>query len=147
MPGPDSLPIYRMVKFRHKAFAALLAAAAGALGANRLYLGQRGWWLPLSVTALALPLLAGVKNWYQTPAFYILMIPVTAGFIQALVIALMPDERFDALFNSGSDRRNRSGWDAVLVAIATLAVGAIALLATIALLFQTYYESVLHSGG
>jgi len=35
----------------------------------------------------------------------------------------------------------------VLVAIATLAGGAIALMATIALLFQTYYESVLRSGG
>ena len=135
-----------MVKFRHKALAALLATLAGALGANRLYLGQRGWWLPLAVTALSLPLLIGVKNWYQTPAFFVLMIPVIAGFIQALVIALMPDERFDARFNAGSDRRNRSGWDAVLVAIATLAGGAIALLATIALLFQTYYESVLRTG-
>ncbi len=43
----------------------------------------------------------------------------------------------------GSDRRNRSGWDAVLVAIATLAGGAIALMATIALLFQTYFEHTL----
>jgi hypothetical protein len=135
-----------MTKFRHKAFAALLAAIGGGVGANRLYLGQRGWWLPLAVTALALPLLIGVRNWYQTPAFFILMVPVIAGFIQALMIALMPDATFDACFNVASDRRNHSGWDAVLVAIATLAGGAIVLLTAIALLFQTYYEVVLPGG-
>jgi len=132
-----------MPKFRHKALAALLASLAGALGANRLYLDQKLWWLPLSVTAVTLPLLVGVRNWYQTPAFFVLMIPVTAGFIQALVIALMPDERFDARFNARTERHNRSGWDAVLVAIATLAGGAIALMTAIALLFQTYYEHAL----
>lgn len=136
-----------MTKFRHKALAALLAALGGALGLNRLYLGQKLWWLPLAITALTLPLLVGVRNWYQSPAFFVLMIPVIAGFLQALVLALMPDERFDARFNAGSARRNHSGWDAVLVAIATLAGGSIVLMASIALLTQTYYESVLRSGG
>ena len=40
----------RMTKFRHKALAALLASLTGALGLNRLYLGQKLWWLPLAVT-------------------------------------------------------------------------------------------------
>jgi len=132
-----------MAKFRHKALAALLAALTGTLGLNRLYLGQKLWWLPLAITAATVPLLIGVRNWYQSPAFFVLMIPITAGFIQALVIALMPDERFDAHFNAGTNRRNQSGWDAVLVAIATLAGGAIALMATIALLFQSYFEHTL----
>jgi hypothetical protein len=134
---------FRMAKFRHKALAALLASLGGALGLNRLYLSQKLWWLPLAITAMTLPLLIGVRNWYQSPAFFLLMVPVTAGFIQALVIALMPDERFDAAYNAGSSRKNDSGWDAVLVAIATLAGGAVALMATIALLFQTYYERTL----
>jgi hypothetical protein len=132
-----------MTKFRHKALAALLASVAGAAGADRLYLGQKDWWLPLGVSTLTLPLLIGVRNWYQTPPFFVLMVPVTAGFIRALVIALMPDERFDARFNAACSKRNHSGWDAVLVAIVTLAGGAIALLTTIALLFQTYFEAVL----
>jgi hypothetical protein len=136
-----------MPRFRHKALAALLAATAGALGLNRIYLGQRLWWLPLGITLGSLPLLIGVRNWYQTPAFFIAMVPVVAGFLQALVIALMPDDRFDARFNRASERRNRSGWDAVLVAVASLAAGAIVLMATIALMFQTYFESVLRPGG
>lgn len=128
-----------METFRIKALAALLAAAAGALGAHRLYLGQPRWWLPLAVTLMTIPLLVGVHNWYRTPAFFVLMIPVVAGFIEALVLALMPDEKFDARFNPGSARRNRSGWAAVLVAVGTLMVGTIALITTIALLFETYF--------
>jgi TM2 domain-containing membrane protein YozV len=131
------------VNFRHKALAALLAATLGALGAHRIYLGQKLWWLPLAVSLTMLPLLFGVRNWYQSPAFFVLMIPVLAGFIEALVIALTPDERFDARFNAGCSRRNRSGWDAVLVAIAALMVGATVLMTTIALLFQTYFEHAL----
>jgi TM2 domain-containing membrane protein YozV len=126
--------------FRRKSLAALLAFALGALGAHRVYLGQRLWWLPLSVTLLAAPLLIGVKNWYQTPAFFVIVIPFIAGCIEAIVLALTPDAKFDARFNSGSQRTNRSGWDAVLVAVATLAVGSIVLLATVALFFQTLFE-------
>ena len=65
-----------MSHFRHKALADLLASLTGALGLHRLYLGQRFWWLPLAVTLMALPLIIGVDNWYQTPAFFALMVPV-----------------------------------------------------------------------
>ena len=126
--------------FRRKSLAALLAFLLGAAGAHRIYLGLPRWWLPLAVTALMLPLLFGVRNWYQTPPFFVLMVPVVAGFIEALVIALTPDEKFDARFNAGTGSRNDSGWDAVLVAIATLMVGATALMTTIVLLFQTIFE-------
>jgi hypothetical protein len=136
-----------MPAFRHKALAALLAAVTGALGANRLYLGQTLWWLPLGVTLGALPLLIGVRNWYETPAFFVAMVPVLAGFVQALVLALMPDERFDARFNTGAARRNRSGWDAVLIAVGALAAGTIVLLTTIALLFNTIFERSLRPPG
>jgi TM2 domain-containing membrane protein YozV len=129
--------------FRHKAFAALLAFALGGLGIHRLYLGQRRWWLPPSVTLLMLPLLVGVRNWFQTPAFFVMMIPIVAGFVEALVIALTPDAKFDARFNPGAARTNQSGWDAVLVAIATLLVGTTILMTTIALLFQTWFEYTL----
>jgi TM2 domain-containing membrane protein YozV len=128
------------MRFRHKALAALLAFVAGGLGAHRVYLGQRRWWLPLSITLLMVPLLIGVRNWYQTPAFFVLMVPIIAGFIEALVIALTPDAKFDARFNPGIERSNHSGWDAVLVAIATLLIGTTILMTTIVLLFQTWFE-------
>jgi len=126
--------------FRRKSLAALLAFLLGAFGAHRLYLGAPRWWLPLGVSLLALPLLYGVRNWYQSPAFFVLMVPVAAGFIEALVLALTPDEKFDARYNPGAARRNDSGWDAVLVAIATLMVGATVVIAAIVLFFQTMFE-------
>lgn len=129
-----------MSRFKHKALAALLAASVGAFGAHRLYLGKPRWWLPLAVSAATLPLLVGVRNWYQSPAFFVLMLPVLAGFIEALALALTPDDQFDARHNAGQPRCNRSGWDAVLVAIGTLMVGATALMLTLVLLFQTYFE-------
>src|SRR5262249_8581039 len=127
----------------HKALAALLAFVGGGFGAHRVYLGQRLWWLPLSVTLVMIPLLIGVRNWYQTPAFFVLMVPIIAGFVEALVIALTQDAKFDQRFNAGSERTNQRGWDAVLVAIAALMVGTAILMATIALLFQTYFEYLL----
>lgn len=128
------------VPFRQKALSALLAFLLGAFGVHRLYLGKPRWWLPLSVTALMLPMLVGVQNWYQTPAFFIAMVPVVTGFIEALVLALMPDDKFDRRFNAGTERRNDSGWDAVLVAIATLLIGTTVLMTAIVLLFQTIFE-------
>jgi hypothetical protein len=66
---------------------------------------------------------------------------VIAGFIEALVLALMPDEKFDARYNAAAEGRNRSGWDAVLVAIASLMIGATVLMTVLALLLQTIFET------
>lgn len=126
--------------FKNKALAALLASIFGALGVHRLYLGLKGWWLPLGVSMLCLPALIGVINWYQSPAFFVLMIPMTVGFINGLTLALMPDETFDARYNPMVNRKNQSGWNAVLIAIFTLGFGAIVVMTTLALLFQTIFE-------
>lgn len=131
--------------FRNKTLAALLAFVGGGIGAPWLYLRQRGWWLPLAITAVSLPLLAGVKNWYQTPAFFVAMTPAIAGFLYALVIALMPDPAFDARFNPGLEQRNHSGWPVVLVAIAALLIGATITLSVIVLAIQTAVELSLAS--
>lgn len=126
--------------FRNKTLAALLAFLGGGIGAPWLYLRQRGWWLPLGITAFSLPLLIGVKNWLQSPAFFLLMAPVIAGFLYGLMLALMPDPSFDARFNPQSERRNQSGWPVVLVAVVTLLVGSVLTLATLVLAIQTAVE-------
>jgi len=132
------------MKFRHKALAALLSFLFGAIGLHGLYLGLRFWWWPLTVTAPGLLWMFRTAFWYQSPAFFLVMIPVSAGFIHALVLALMPDTRFDARFNAGTTRTNHTGWDAVLVAIATLTAGSIVLITVLALFFQTFFEGSVH---
>lgn len=131
-----------MPLFRHKALTALLASAAGAVGAHGLYLGRKLWWIPLVVTAGLLPLLIGTSNWYQSIPFFLLMGPVFAGFIEGLILALMSDPKFDARFNARTEKRNRSGWGAVLVAVATVFIGGTALMTVLALLNQTIVANV-----
>ena len=99
--------------FRNKTWAALLAALGGTVGAHRFYLegGRR------------------LRPWLYV-LFCWTTIPTFVGFIEALRFALMPDERWDARWNPGSARVNRSGWQAVLIAVLTLA-GGVTLLMTV----------------
>lgn len=111
---------------KHKTVAALLAFLLGGLGLHRRYLGSRWWWV--------------------YPVFLVTLVPVFAGFVEAIVFALTPDEKWDARWNAHSGRQSRNGWGPVLVAIATLIVGATLLMTTLAIVFQTYFES-LQGGG
>jgi hypothetical protein len=126
--------------FKSKPVAAALALFAGALGAHRLYLGLRLWWLypvciPLFVMALQF------RNWYQHPTFFVGMIPILIGIGEAIYLALTTDEKWDARFNSRSERRSDNRWPPVLVAIAGLMIGTTLLMITLVLMFQTYFEA------
>jgi len=129
-------------RFRHKALAGLLAFLLGWAGAHWWYLGRRHGWLPLLFSLLALGTAFRAETWYFHPGFFLFLLPAVAGFIEALVICLTPDAKFDAKYNAGSDRRNESGWGAVLVAAATLAIGTAILMLGIVLLFQSFFEGV-----
>jgi hypothetical protein len=68
-------------------------------------------------------------------------ISLLTGFLAAIVYGLRPDQKWDAQFNAGSDKRSRSGWTVVFVVIFSLFIGAMLLMAGLALAFQTYFES------
>jgi hypothetical protein len=63
-----------------------------------------------------------------------LYIPILAGFIEAIVLCLMNDARFDARYNPGLVRASPSGWGPVLVAIFTLLIGTVLLMIGIAVI-------------
>lgn len=129
--------------FRNKTLATLLAFVGGAFGAPWLYLRRPGAWWAAAISLASWPWLAGEKHWYQHPAFFVAALPVIAGFIYALVLALMPDERFDARYNPRTARRNQSGWPVVLLAVITLLVGATVSVTVIVLGVQTAVEASL----
>jgi TM2 domain-containing membrane protein YozV len=128
---------------KSKPVAGALAAILGAIGAHRLYLGTRGWWwsavlaIPCAVWSLQF------AQWYQQPAFFIGMVPVIIGLLEAIVISLTPDERWDARYNAHSTQRSQNRWPPVLIAASSLLVGASLLMITLVLMFQTYFESQL----
>ena len=121
-------------KFISKVKVGLLAALFGCVGAHWWYLGRPRAWM---MTAIGLVLIAAsalASVWWENPAFFLLYIPILAGFIEAIVLCLMSDVRFDARYNPGLVRTCPSGWGPVLVAIFTLLIGTVLLMIGIAVI-------------
>jgi hypothetical protein len=124
-----------------------LALSLGALGAQRAYLhGWRdGWaWAGLLPTAAGLSGLVRARSIGLDDALAAWLMPllglmVTAGMLQAIVIALTPDEQWDARHNP--DRPGpATGWGAVLAAIFALLLGGGVLMATVAFSGERFFE-------
>lgn len=109
-----------MKPHKNKTFAALLAAILGGIGAHRFYLyGKTDRWAWLHV--LLFPL------------------SIFAGFIEALVIGLTPDDKWDGQHNQESGRKSNSGWLLILLLVLTFGGGATALIAAIARTFDLLF--------
>jgi TM2 domain-containing membrane protein YozV len=109
-----------MAPHKNKTLATLLAAVLGGLGAHRFYLyGKKDKW-----------------GWLH---IFFFPLSVYAGFIEALVLGLTPDEKWDASHNPGSDQRSRSGWGLAILLVITVGFGAIALIATLARIVDIAY--------
>lgn len=105
---------------KNKTLATFLAAIFGSLGFHRFYLyGKK-------------------DKWAWT---HVLFFPfsVFAAFIEALVIGLTPDDKWDEAHNRGSGRQSDSGWPLALLLILTFGGGAIAVIAAIARTFDLLY--------
>lgn len=129
-------------RHRSKALAAWLAALAGAVGAHAWYMGRRNaWWY--TVFTLAMLLLAQLyPSWWDNPPFLSLIIPITAAYIESLRYALMPDERFDATYNTGSGQTTKTGWNAVFAAIYSTLIGAVVVMFFLAMIVVHVYVAL-----
>ena len=127
---------------KNKTLAALLAFLLGGLGLHRAYLRgakDTGLWLHLaSLPAAGLVALAAPG---ADPYFKLLplILSVLAGLLQALVLGLTSDEKWDAAYNAGSGRLSASDWPLAVLLVATLMLGAGGLIATISRLFDLLY--------
>ena len=130
-PGPPTA-------HRWKAAAGLLGLGLGFLGAHRLYLRARAWWVyPL----LALPALGWAlrtQEWYRTPAAFLAALVWAVAVVESIVFCLTPDAAWDARHNPASERRSASGWGPVLVAILAGALGAILVISVLAIAVETW---------
>lgn len=105
---------------KNKTFATLLAAVLGGLGAHRFYLyGKKDRWA-----------------WV-----HVILFPFSAyaGLIEALVIGLTPDDKWDAEHNADSGRQSDSGWPLAVLLVLTLGFGAVAVIGTLARVFDLLY--------
>lgn len=129
-------------RHRSKVIVALLAAVLGVFSAHWWYLGRRHAWLATLAACGLAAWAAAAPVWWDTPAFFLLAVPMTAGFIESLVFALKPDAWFDARYNPGSGQRTRTSWGPVLVAIFSTLAGSASLMFVIALVVLHVYQAM-----
>ena len=132
---------------KNKTFATLLAVLLGGLGAHRFYL--RGSVDKLGLIHLATLPMAGLAIGLAPQAHWFfqllpLLLSYIVGFVEALVIGLTADEKFDAAFNTASGKQSASKWYLVLLLVATMLMGTTALIATMARLVDLLYTGGAH---
>src|SRR5476651_903137 len=103
---------------KNKAFTTLLAFLVGTLGLHRFYLhgGKDRWgWRHLA----ALPASAALHWLFPDADWFYQILPLIlsglAGFLEALVLGLMPDEKWDGQYNSNSSQQSDTGWPLAVV--------------------------------
>ncbi len=127
---------------KNKTLATALALSLGALGAHRFYLNggvDRVGLLHVSSLPIAGLILSNAHGANPFYALLPLLISGIAACIEALVIGLTPDEKWDARFNGATRTPTRSTWILALLLVLTLLVGATVLIATISRLFDLMY--------
>jgi hypothetical protein len=128
--------------FRSKSLCGLLALVAGSLGAHRMYLGASWWWIYPAISMPTLGLALASDDWIRHPAFFVALLVFVETMLEAILISLTRDERWDARWNADVSQRSDSRWGPVLVAIAALMLGATALMSVLAIALETYFSAL-----
>ena len=120
---------------KNKTFATFLAMLAGGVGAHRFYL--RGSLDKIGLIHVASLPIAGLVVGLapQANVFYKLLPVVLSflvGYLETLILGVMPDEKFDAAFNPASGRKSDTNWVIALLLVGTMLLGTTALISTLA---------------
>lgn len=130
------------VAHRNKVVVAWMASIFGIFSVHWWYLGRRYAWLMTAFGVVMLVLAQFYPVWWDSPPFLILLIPISAGIIEALVFALKPDDKFDALYNPYSAAQTKTGWNAVIAAIVTTLLGGTVIVFGIAMVVVHVYTAM-----
>lgn len=147
MTDTFTFPVFKIAKsmskpHKNKTLATFLALILGGLGVHRFYL--RG---PLDKLGLlhlcSVPIAGMVVGLAPEADGFFKLLPITIsyiiGFIEALVIGVMADEKFDAAFNAGSGTVSKSRWILAVLLVITMVIGSTTLIGTIARVFDLLY--------
>lgn len=126
---------------KNKTVATLLALLLGGFGIHRFYLKPGADRIGL-LHLCCLPVTGILYGAVKPHPFYIvlpLLVSFIAGFVEALVIGLTPDEKWDAQYNAHSGQQTHSNWVLVLLLVVTMLVATTVLIGTIARLSDVVY--------
>ncbi|MFI4941472.1 MAG: NINE protein [Burkholderiales bacterium] len=117
-------------RHKNKTIATLLAALLGGIGLHRFYLnGRRDLWGWIHFASLPLSAIGVVAGAGLAPVFSMflispLVVSILVGLLEALVLGLTPDAKWDAEFNPASGSQSESNWLLAVILVLTLAGGA-----------------------
>jgi TM2 domain-containing membrane protein YozV len=126
---------------KNKTVATLLALLLGGFGIHRFYLKTGADRIGL-LHLCCLPVTGILYGAVKPHPFYIvlpLLVSYIVGFVEALVIGLTPDEKWDAQYNAHSGQQTHSNWVLVLLLVITMLVATTVLIGTIARLSDVVY--------
>ena len=127
---------------KNKTVTTFLATVFGSIGIHRFYLhGSKdifGWlhFASLPISAAAILLLSNTQPLFAGMLF---VLSIISGFIEALVIGLTPDEKWDAQYNPRSGKTSESHWILALILVLTLGIGATSVIALLARSFDLLF--------
>ncbi|WP_034293711.1 hypothetical protein [Herbaspirillum sp. RV1423] len=130
------------IPHKNKTLSTFLAAVLGGIGIHRFYLYGRkdlfGWLHAacLPVSALAMLIFSNFQPLFMAMPF---VLSVLCGFLEALVIGLTPDEKWDAGHNPASGKKSESHWILALILVLTLGIGAMSVIALLARSFDLLF--------
>jgi hypothetical protein len=131
-----------MSNHKNKTLATALAFVLGGLGVHRFYLRSSVDRLGL-LHVCSLPVAGMIYGLGHAPNPFWTLLPIfissIVGFIEALVIGLTPDEKWDAKFNPASGRKSHSHWILAVLLVLTMLVGATSVIAMLSRLFDLLY--------
>jgi hypothetical protein len=142
---PDSPGIHTTdmnIAHKNKTLATFLASVLGGFGTHRFYLyGKKdmGGWLHLVTVPISI---LAIATGGDRPAIFLagaFVLSMLSGFIEALVIGLTPDDKWDALHNVNSGKLSSSDWPLAILLVLTAGGGATAVIAAIARSFDLLY--------
>lgn len=127
---------------KNKTVATLLAVLLGGIGAHRFYL--RGSLDKAGLLHVAsLPIAGLVIGLAPEADIYYKVLPVVlsylVGFLEALVIGVTPDEKWDAAFNANSGKKSASKWPLAVLLVCTMLLGTTGLILTMSRLVDLLY--------
>ncbi|MES2538937.1 MAG: hypothetical protein V4632_24025 [Pseudomonadota bacterium] len=122
---------------KDKTSATLIAMLLGGIGLHRFYLFGKssiGGWAYIVATTIYCGIVAA--QWLQgsigTSVLVLFPLPVYIAFVEALVMGVTDDNKWDARFNLHSGRQSRSRWPLAVLLVLSFAVGIVALITSMA---------------
>lgn len=127
---------------KNKTLTTFLATVTGSIGLHRFYLyggRDRFGWLHILAIPLSLALMAAQPEAPRLFTALPLVLSALIACLEALVIGLTPDEKWDARHNAGSGKTSESHWILAVILVLTVGLGAMGVIALLARSFDLLF--------